>query len=498
MIEGALPYFAEWIACHDDVNQKRLTSAKPMDYFMFAPARYRFAIWNRLPGAEPVRREEPARLASSADNAASPGSMRRDAGGRDRLSHQPRQESNKMMFREISAVPHCLPRGTRAGLWLAGALLCTGCVSVKERDLRSSVAHDATPVSPVPAAAPRAALPERLSLLASRYGICHADVAVIRNRELQSVHAGYGCAEYGSANQVNVFQAASLSKPVFAYAVLKLVQQGKMDLDAPVLSYLPHGYAHRHVAYRADSPVDQVSDPALRAVTVRMALNHTSGLPGWSNGPLVLTGKPGAQWQYSGEGYTLLQRAVEEVTGEQFGAFMQRSVFGPLGMTHSAYTREARLDKHIVPGTNGHGPSMTLPPFREPVAAFMLYTSARDYGRFLAALLKDERSLRQIVASPVPVSAKLDLSWGLGWGLERQQGEVFLWHWGNNPGYRAFAMVSPHSGDGFVMLTNSELGFALARPIGEQVLGGPHQVFRFHLLRDGLDNLLCEMLDVCS
>ena len=386
---------------------------------------------------------------------------------------------------------------TAAGLWLAAALSCAGCASVEERDLRSSVPHEATQAASVHTTAPPAALRERLTLLASRYGICHADLAVIRNRELQSVDAGHGCADYGSAYGDNVFQAASLGKPVFAYAVLKLVQQGKMDLDAPVLRYLPGGYAHRHFGDRADSPVDQVSDPALAAVTVRMALNHTAGLPSWSNGPLAFDGKPGARWQYSGEGYLLLQRAVEAVTGEPFGAFMQRTVFGPLGMAHSAYTREARLAQHIVPGTNSHGPSLTLAPFREPVAAFTLYTSARDYGRFLAALLKDEPSLRQIVASPVPVSSKLDVSWGLGWGLERQQGDVFFWHWGNNPGYRAFALVSPHSGDGFVLFTNSESGLALARPIGEDVLGGTHQVFRFHLLRDGLANLLCEMLDAC-
>jgi CubicO group peptidase (beta-lactamase class C family) len=133
---------------------------------------------------------------------------------------------------------------------------------------------------------------------------------------------------------------------------------------------------------------------------------------------------------------------------------MQHTVFGPLGMTHSAYTREARLEKYIVPATNEHGLSLTLPALPEPFAAFTPYTSARDYGRFLAALLKDERSLHQIV-------------------------------------------VSPESGDGFVMFTNNDLGMALARPVGEEVPGGSHQVFRFPLLRDGLDNLICDALDVC-
>lgn len=402
------------------------------------------------------------------------------------------------MFREVSLTSRILPFGTRTALWVSIAMFCVGCASVKERDTASVVRHNASQASPLQATTTQAgSLQELLELLAGKYAVCNVAIAVVRNRELQSVDAAHGCAEDSPATQGSVFQAASLSKPVFAYAVLKLVRQGKMDLDAPVLKYLPHGYAHRHHAHLADSPIDQVSDPRLLAVTVRMALNHTSGLPNWSDGPLVFDGEPGAKWQYSGEGYVLLQRAVEAVTGENLDAFMQRQVFGPLGMTHSAYTRHAELEKYIAPGTNGYGGVLTPLPFREAVAAFSLYTSAGDYGLFLAALLKDEPTLLQIIESPVVVSSKLDLSWGLGWGLERIRGEVFLWHWGNNPGYRAFVMAAPGTGDGYVIFTNNDMGLSLAKPLGEQILAGPHQVYRFHLLRDGLKNLLCEKLDVC-
>ena len=121
------------------------------------------------------------------------------------------------------------------------------------------------------AASNQAELHDRVQHLANCFGICDVAVAVV-----------------GS-----VFEAASLGKSVFAYAVLKLVQEGRMALDASILSYLPKGYAHRHFAHRPDSPVDLVSGPALSAVTVRMALNHTSGLPNWSGGPLDLATKPG-------------------------------------------------------------------------------------------------------------------------------------------------------------------------------------------------------------
>lgn len=401
------------------------------------------------------------------------------------------------MFRHAGASSRLLPRGARTGLLVAIAAFCVGCAPAKGGDAGSPARHDARHRAPPPGALQPASLHDRLQQLASRYRICSVATAVIRNREIRSVDAAQRCASQSPSTPESVFEAASLSKPVFAYAVLKLVQQGKLDLDAPVLTYLPHGYTHQSQPYRVDSQTDQVTDPRLQAVTVRMALNHTTGLPNWSAGPLVFDGEPGAKWMYSGEGYVLLQRAVEAVTAENLDEFMARQVFTPLGMTRSAYTRKAELERHIVPGSGWDGASTKSWPFRVPVSAFTLYTSARDYGLFLAALLNDERSLRQIVESPVPVNPTLKLSWGLGWGLEQTPDDILLWHWGNNPGYRAFVMAAPRTGDGFVMFTNSDGGLALAEPIGESVLPGPHRVYRFHLLRDGLAGLLCEMLDVC-
>ncbi len=381
------------------------------------------------------------------------------------------------MFNHLSSAARAFASITQAALWLAiaGAAIC----------------------APVASAVPS---PGRLQQLADRYGICDVAVAIVRQRALQSVDVANGCTVRPRPAQDTVFEAASLSKPVFAYAVLKLVQQGKMDLDAPVLRYLPDGYRHRHFAHLADSPIDLVTDPKLAAVTVRMALNHTGALPNWSGGPLAFDGTPGARWQYSGEGYLLLQRAVEAVTGQDLGTFMQGEVFGPLGMTHSAWTREPRLERAIVPGSDVYGNVMTAAPYREPIAAYSLYTSAGDYGRFLATLLQEHATLRQIMAAPVPANVRLNLRWGLGWGLEQggtDSDDVYLWHWGNNPGYRAFVMASPRTGDGFVLFTNSEKGLALAEPVGQAILPGAHPVFRFHLLRDGLANWLCEVADIC-
>jgi CubicO group peptidase (beta-lactamase class C family) len=80
--------------------------------------------------------------------------------------------------------------------------------------------------------------------------------------------------------------------------------------------------------------------------------------------------------------------------------------------------------------------------FPEPIVPSSLYTTAGDYARFITALLADAEILRLTTTAPVTVDGRLGLEWGLGWGLERGGDGLNLWHWGSNPGYRSFVMVS--------------------------------------------------------
>jgi CubicO group peptidase (beta-lactamase class C family) len=324
-----------------------------------------------------------------------------------------------------------------------------------------------------------------LSRAVDRYAICGVVVATVKNRKLDAVEtASSHCENVAPPHADSVFQAASLSKPVFAYAVLKLVEQGKLSLDAPVVSYLPGGYQRRFDAFgpASDTKTELVSDARLASVTVRMALNHSSGLPNWSRGPIKFTAEPGAGWHYSGEAYVLLQRALEAVTGRSLDRHMAEQVFKPLGMNNSSFIWEDRFEAALLPGTTA-GTAMPARPLRMPVAAATLYTTAQDYGRFLAAVLGDQRLLGLITESSVSVDPRLQLSWGNGWGIERVGARSYLWQWGNNPGYRAFAMADPATGSGFVLLTNSDRGLALSEPIANAVLPDAHRVFGFHMLR---------------
>ena len=339
-------------------------------------------------------------------------------------------------------------------------------------------------------------LDDALGALARRHHVCAVTVAVVKGGKLDAVRSASGCAPAPAVDADSVFQAASLSKPLFAYAVLKLVEQGKMALDAPVLRYLPQGYRHRFDPLRTE-PSEQVSDPRLALVTVRMLLNHTSGFPNWASGPLRFDTAPGSRWSYSGEGYLLLQRAVEAVSGQPLDVFMRTQVFVPLAMHHSDYVRSARIAPWLLPGTKANGAPRTTLELNEPLAAFSLHTSAADYGKFLATLLNDGPHLARLAAAPVPADAALDIGWGLGWGTEDAGGERFIWHWGNNTGYRAFVIASPGTGDGFVMLTNSENGLKLAQPLTQVLLPGAHSVFQFSALDDDILTTACNRLSLC-
>jgi hypothetical protein len=134
---------------------------------------------------------------------------------------------------------------------------------------------------------------------------------------------------------------------------------------------------------------------------------------------------------------------------------------------------------------------------KRPVAAFSLYTSVAGYGKFLVTVLNDDDVLKQITASPVPVDPSLNLSWGLGWGIERVQDNLYIWQWGNNTGYRAFVIASVRTGDGLVMLTNSENGLKLAKPLTQKVLPGEHKLFQSPVLGSGITEILCETLRLC-
>lgn len=246
--------------------------------------------------------------------------------------------------------------------------------------------------------------------------------AIIRNGKIAEVGA-YGTRDSSVGIPVDhntIFEAASLSKPVFAYAVLRLVDSGLLSLDTPLSNYVP----------------DYVTgDPRSAAVTVRDVLSQSSGLPNWSSWirPLKTYFPPGNQFSYSGEGFVWLQRVVVKITGESLEEAMGRLVFDPLEMKQTSYVWRADYEANYAAPHEGLRSRTKARP-TTPVVAYTLHTTAADYARFLQAVMSGAHlkpgTAKQWLRPQIALfqrciecldsnAAKSDqhVAWGLGWGL---------------------------------------------------------------------------------
>lgn len=302
-------------------------------------------------------------------------------------------------------------------------------------------------------------------------GVPGMSIALIRDGRTVWLH-GFGVKEKKTGDPVKtdtVFEAASLSKPVFTYGVLKLVDQGKLDLDTPLNSYLPKPY---------------VPDERASKITARLVLSHRTGFPNWrgDDGQLPTYFSPGERFSYSGEGYIYLQRVVEQITGKTLDVYMQEAVFKPLGMTSSSYVWRPDFDLLTATGFDSKGKAAEIDKPKEAGAASSLNTTARDYALFVEAVLNGKglspAVLRQMETPEValdpacricikqePKELSKTLSWGLGWGIQHKDKRVLLWHWGDNGVFKAFVMADPAKKSGVVVFANGEDALTVAKPI---------------------------------
>ncbi len=292
-------------------------------------------------------------------------------------------------------------------------------------------------------------------------------------------HRSWGVKDASTGAPVDdetIFEAASLSKPVFAYAVMKLVDAGVIDLDTPIVHYLPGDY---------------LNDPRAAKITPRHALSHTTGFPNWRNGDeLKMYTAPGERFSYSGEGVVYLSKAVENVTGRTLNAVMQEQVFVPLGMTSSSYTWQDRFEKHKAMGHDASGGPEHIKRPPEPNAAASLQTTVLDYARFLAAVLDgkgltkktwtemlrpqiflDEACMNCVANTP---SGRLSrqVAWGLGWGIQLTADGKSIWHWGDNGDFHAYVLGYPSDRAGLVVFTNGAGGHGIIPDVIGASFGG--------------------------
>lgn len=314
-----------------------------------------------------------------------------------------------------------------------------------------------------------------------RMNIPAVSIAMVNNGKLEWAKAyGYTSADsLQEANTQTLFQAASISKPIAALGALKLVEQGKLSLDADINQYLKH-WKIKPSRFTTKQPV-----------TLSGLLSHTAGLTvhgfgGYPTGkqlptmvqilngekpanspPVVSDTVPGVRTNYSGGGYVVMQQAVEDVTGESFPDFMQKAVLGPIGMTHSTYQQplpeSLKANASVAHFGNGKkivGDWNTYP----EMAPAGLWTTPSDLAQYIIEVQQSLKGNANHVLSEQMTKAMLTNQLGghgLGPALAGKGDALAFSHGGSNAGYKCQFYALAGLGQGVVIMTNSDRGMEL-------------------------------------
>lgn len=255
-------------------------------------------------------------------------------------------------------------------------------------------------------------------------------------------------------DQHTLFEAASMTKPVFAYAVLKLVQKGVLNLDTPLYRYYPYK--------------DIAHDDRYKLITARMVLDHTSGLPNWRHEKfreLTIDSEPGSKFEYSGEAYGYLGLVVEHLTGKKLQTILQEEVFIPLGMKHSFMVWNDTLATNKAMGYEKDAPTQIFKPMRAHPAG-TLHSDALDYSKFIITLMKEnnkagsifrQMSVPQAVGKVPTEGDPYSGIWsGMGIFIEKTPDGTKYHHGGNNGDFMSNFQFYTDRGSGYVFFMNCD------------------------------------------
>jgi CubicO group peptidase (beta-lactamase class C family) len=303
--------------------------------------------------------------------------------------------------------------------------------------------------------------------LMNKYDVVGMSVAVIHEGDI-SISKSYGYADIESKRIVDgdtVFRAASLGKPILAYIVISLSQQGKINLDVPLCTYLSEDVVK--------------GDPRSKLITARMSLAHTTGLPNLDGrkSAIKFLFDPGTDYQYSGHAYLYLQKVIEKITGKHLNELANELVFKPLLMTDSSFVWRNIYRERISSSYDDNGEA-----FRSSenpnmgYSAWSLFTTTTDYARFVAHMI-DSSHVRGSVAAEMmktQVEVASNLKWGLGWGLQETVPNFSFWHWGSMAGFRHFVVGYPQEKIAVVVMTNTKRAFRMVDDVMANSIGGSY------------------------
>ena len=304
----------------------------------------------------------------------------------------------------------------------------------------------------------------------NRLGIPGMALGIVRGDQVVHVQ-GFGVADSTgrSVTPQTPFYIGSVTKSFTSLAVMQLVEDGKVDLDAPVEKYLPWF---------------QVANQDTSAkITVRNLLNHTSGISEkegsrvWVSqqgleetfrgyGRIPLAHPVGATWEYSNANYNIAGLIVEKVSGQPYADYVIQNILEPLDMRHSYTSRTLALADGLSRGHHymfghafeGDGP---VPPANLP-AGFMI-SSAEDMTHYLIAQLNDGQYRDAVILSPQgiaelhhpSVSTKLGFFYAMGWAVSSEDGVPVVWHTGDTAYFHSKTILVPDQKLGITLLANA-------------------------------------------
>ena len=331
----------------------------------------------------------------------------------------------------------------------------------------------------------------RLEAAMQKLGVPGASIAVIEDFAITGTR-GYGVADVASGARTTpdtLFQAASVSKPVAAMAVLKAVQDGRFSLDQDVNQLLTSWKVPANAA------------TARQPVTLRGLLSHTSGTddgfgfpgsdpgapvptpvqiligqPPSNVGAVLVTRTPLTSHKYSGGGITLVQLLMTDVLKQPFQDVLRDTVLTPLGMDSSAYEQplSPARDRLAARGHDRTGAARDVKWHVYPeLAAAGLWTTAPDLARFGIEIQQSlmgrsnkvlNRAMAQEMASPVGVGP-----FAIGMQMARSGEGWYLVHGGSNWGFQCLLFVHKLKGYGVAIMTNSDSGGRLVAELRDRV-----------------------------
>jgi CubicO group peptidase (beta-lactamase class C family) len=266
-------------------------------------------------------------------------------------------------------------------------------------------------------------------------------------------------------NDSTIFDAASMSKTVFSFFVMKSVDDGLLDLDTPLYTYMEYP----DIAY----------DNRYKSITARMVLSHTSGFPNWRylddrgnynpKGKLTIKFEPGTKFQYSGEGYEYLAKVIAHLKGvekNELQSVIKNAIFEPLSMKNSSFVWNDYTEKHRVDGhyrgklNKGYSTNAKDPDFK---ASASLQTEAKEFSFFLLAIIntkilseKSRNELLKIQSRKMATNRSKEQKYGLGIAIEESNYGTNYSHGGDNKSNTALYMFNLDKKVGYVFFTNSE------------------------------------------